>query len=1143
MLKNWLAMVFIIIMMLLLAPRSGMSGLIQTSVSREPEDPKIESYLPIDFDKRPDQRFKVWVFFTDKGATELNEIEFLVENKVRKLLPRTLSRRKKATGEERISGLFDLDVSKEYIDSVLRTGAVHRTTSRWLNAVSIEATAREIHEISLLPFVSSVRPVAGLMRREIPPEISATREEPFLNLREAFQHDYGNSLTQSMLIVVPPLHDLGYSGNGILIGVLDTGFRKDHLAISGLDIVAEHDFVFDDDDTQYDPSDPDDYSDSHGTAVLSIMAGNAEGELIGPAFGASFLLGKTEDTRSETPIEEDYWVEGIEWMETQGVDIVSSSLGYTRFDDDTGYEFSDLDGNTAVTTVAADFAASLGVLVVNAAGNSRGSEWGHIITPADGDSVMAVGAVNSAGVLASFSSPGPTYDGRTKPDVCAMGVGNYYALNVDTVSYSYGSGTSFATPMVAGAAALILEAQQGWTAMEIMEKLKDTASQSDFPDNDYGWGIINALRAADLDLPFVMFLDLTVDDDSTGESLGNGNGFPEAGETVELAITVTNLGDTTASGLTAALRTQDIYVSLTDSAETFPDLEPDDSTACEDDFDFSLSDTLPMAHDVSFTVLISDGESREWEYDFLIHTGQMFLVSGEVMGPDLLPLPNTLILSLGPIDSLGKFLEFDTTLTDEEGHFEKYFFPGNYSVQALQDGYLLSDGMFITLPPDTSLSFTLTSPELSIDTDSLVMWLDEGLAGSDTITVTNTGTGTLFFSVQEANYPQSRAWRTSPEHTEVIAGAVARLLEDRQQWMRRSANITGAYDGKVSPPAINYSPVDSLWNFIYPDTDQKTDMDIKSFYFQFNPGEDMLYFRLTGYRPWAEVPGTWWGVFVLDADANPMTGDPEFGGNEYILLRDPLLGELLLEWNEVMQDYDFIDFLPYAVVEDSVFEVGINRTMIELTGEDPQLMNVVGGFLWPVGLDTASLGDAFPADGGTEVISVTIHDDQWLKFEPQWALLAPSTSAEIIVDVELESPEEETLRSSLLFVFNEPLSEPFKLPVIVHTPTGIEPGEEEKQIPIAYSLSQNFPNPFNPITNMHYDVPNSTAGKVKVLIRIFDMRGRFVRTLVDEEKEPGSYSVVWDGTDERGEVVSSGVYLYRMDSGDFSSLKKMILLR
>jgi subtilisin family serine protease len=1154
----------LISLILFLAPASP-AQIIQREPARPLEEPRIADHLRTGLREDPERNFKVWVFFTDKGTDRKEQLDLMVKEALNQLPSRSLSRREKATGEKYFSGLFDLPVSADYVRKVRAAGARERAVSRWLNAVSVRATASEIREIAKLPFVHSIRPVAGFMRT-VPPPWMERHSQPQNPVRSMFQHDYGNSLPQVIQIMVPALHDMGYTGSGVLVGVLDAGFRKDHAALSGLDIVAEHDFVFDDDDTQYDPGNPEDYSDFHGTGVLSIMAGNAEGDLVGPAFGASFLLGKTEDTRSETPVEEDFWVEGIEWMESQGVDIVSSSLGYTTFDDETGYEWSDLDGNTAVTTVAADFAASLGVLVVNAGGNERQGEWGHIITPADGDSVCAVGAVDALGTIASFSSPGPSYDGRTKPEVSAMGVGNYFALNVDTVSFSNGSGTSFATPLVAGASALLAEVHPEWTAMDLLERLKSSASRSGTPDNDYGWGIINALRAADLDVPYVLLLGWTVDDDSTGESLGNGNGFPEAGETIELPLLVTNSGDTSATGLSAVLRTEDAFVTLMDSTETFPDLMPDDTTYCEDDFLFALSDSIPAPHTIFFTVLVTDSDAREWEYSFGIDTGELFRLTGEIRGPDMSPLPGAMAIVLGPIDSLGKFESALLVPANEDGQFETFLDPGFYAAQALQPGYLMNDAFLVGLPPDTSLLIQLTSPLFSLDTDSVVFHLGLEQSGSDTIRVTNAGSGSLTFSIQEANgqpLPGAALSGTLLSGEKTRAGgrreklsanlrgrpmpeAVSRILKGIGRDTGRRAAGTLLSKGDLSEqrlPLMNaIQPADSLWNPIYGDTDQKTDMDIETFSAQFDPGENMLYLRLSGWRPWREVPGTWYGAFLIDADTNPFTGDPTFG-NEYLLLRDPFQGSYIVEWSEASQDYEFLDYLSYTAIEDSLFELGVSLDMVELTGEDLELMHVSAGFLWPVGMDTLALNDALPDDGGSLFATVSIHDDDWLGVEPRWVTLSPGASAEIVVRVDVASEPPGTLRSSLLFVSNEPLSEPFGLPVIVNPPTGVEGGGSGVQLPRVYSMSQNYPNPFNPLTSIRYDVPSTNGGKAKVLLRVYDVRGRFLRTLVDAVKEPGSYSVVWDGRDERGETVSSGIYFYRMISGDFTSSRKMILIK
>ncbi len=183
-----------------------------------------------------------------------------------------------------------------------------------------------------------------------------------------------------------------------------------------------------------------------------------------------------------------------EWAEALGAEVVSSSLGYIDW-----YTFEDMNGEVAVTTIAADRAVDLGVVVVTAVGNERDNPWGHLIAPADGFGVIAVGAVDSNGTVAYFSSPGPTFDGRIKPEVVALGINNWLADNAPGDNdYRRGSGTSFATPLVAGVAALLLEIYPEWTPDQVRAALLDTASLSLNPDNNLGWGIVNAALAARL---------------------------------------------------------------------------------------------------------------------------------------------------------------------------------------------------------------------------------------------------------------------------------------------------------------------------------------------------------------------------------------------------------------------------------------------------------------------------------------------------------------------------------------------------------------------------------------------------------------------------------------------------------------------
>ncbi|MCX6835114.1 MAG: S8 family serine peptidase, partial [candidate division Zixibacteria bacterium] len=217
--------------------------------------------------------------------------------------------------------------------------------------------------------------------------------------------------------------------------------------------------------------------------------GYAPGRLIGPAFGANFILCKTEDISSETAVEEDNWVAALEFADSVGTDVISTSLSYSDW-----YQYADMDGQTAVISRAASTCDALGIVMVPAAGNS-GPASGTVRAPADAFDILSVGAVDRSAIIATFSSRGPTFDGRIKPEVCAMGVETYGAGTLSDGSYRYASGTSLAAPLVAGAACLILEARPELTPAMVRRALQGTASRSSQLDNDYGWGVIDVGKA------------------------------------------------------------------------------------------------------------------------------------------------------------------------------------------------------------------------------------------------------------------------------------------------------------------------------------------------------------------------------------------------------------------------------------------------------------------------------------------------------------------------------------------------------------------------------------------------------------------------------------------------------------------------
>jgi subtilisin family serine protease len=390
----------------------------------------------------------------------------------------------------------DLPIAPARVSAIRATGATVRTESRWLNAVSVLANDAELRAIMRLPFVASVRPLRASQRVEAP-------EAPLPGLEGGVAAiDYGYATQQLSMIGIPSMHTRGYRGEGMVIGILDTGFHRVHEAFHStehpLQVIAEHDFVKNDGNTDIQSGD-DGWQHAHGTWILGTLAAYKPGGVVGSAFNASFVLAKTEDVTSETSVEEDYYVAGLEFIEAHGADLATSSLGYIDW-----YTPEMLDGNTAITTRGVNAATANGLVCITAAGN-EGHDANpttlHIIAPADAPNVITCGAANSDGSIAGFSSDGPSADGRVKPEVLARGVATATVASTNPTGVSALSGTSLSTPIVAGVAALVLEARGEFGVTEMRNALCTTAS--DFvstgttdPLFARGYGIVSAIRAA-----------------------------------------------------------------------------------------------------------------------------------------------------------------------------------------------------------------------------------------------------------------------------------------------------------------------------------------------------------------------------------------------------------------------------------------------------------------------------------------------------------------------------------------------------------------------------------------------------------------------------------------------------------------------
>lgn len=439
---------------------------------------------------------KYFIYFKDKGVepTEKLEKSSPVYNSALSLLSqKSIERRIKNLGDDNIITYEDLPLMNDYILQLEQIGIKIENKLRWFNAVTAYLSDEEKNIAAGFSFVEKIEPVRKFVFES--PELEMPSQ--FLKQPGNFtDFDYGPSFGQLQLSDVPAVHSKGITGEGVLLGLLDTGFDwKNHESLNDATVVAEYDFIFKDESTANDSLDnPSQHN--HGTLVFSIVGGFKEGSLIGSAFGSEFILAKTEDIRSEKHIEEDNYAAAIEWMESYGVDITSSSLGYSTFDPpEFSYNYSDMDGKTTVVTQAVELAFRRGVMTISSAGNEGNSSWRYITAPADGINTFAIGAVNNNNEVATFSSRGPSYDGRIKPEVVTQGVGVYCAAAGNFTGYLTASGTSVAAPIASGISALLLSAYPHIKNTQVRNILIETADNSSSPNNEKGYGLLSAVKA------------------------------------------------------------------------------------------------------------------------------------------------------------------------------------------------------------------------------------------------------------------------------------------------------------------------------------------------------------------------------------------------------------------------------------------------------------------------------------------------------------------------------------------------------------------------------------------------------------------------------------------------------------------------
>ena len=430
-----------------------------------------------------------WIYFTDKPNVQTS-----ITNPITILTQKAIDR-KNAHGVS--IDARDVPVNETYISQLKNaTGITVKAKSKWFNAVHVRGSVTDINNLkTTFSFVDKI--VFADRNLNVTKTVKQKQASKLQTALTTF--NYGNATNQIQMIKGDQLHVSNYIGTGITVAVLDAGFPNVNMMASfqrlrnAGNLKGSYDFVQRDTDVYTNTTS------HHGTLVLSTMAGYVENQFVGTAPDASYYLFITEDAPTENPVEESYWVEAAERADSLGVDVINTSLGYTTYDN-TNYSYttSDMDGNTAFITKGANIAFEKGMLLINSAGNEGNSSWGIVSAPADAAGVLTIGAVNSLGNYASFSSRGSNTQSTQKPDVVAQGQASA-VINENDVIYT-ANGTSFSSPIMAGGIVCLWQALPNKTNAEIMQLVRESASQYNTPDYFLGYGIPNLQTALNLAL-------------------------------------------------------------------------------------------------------------------------------------------------------------------------------------------------------------------------------------------------------------------------------------------------------------------------------------------------------------------------------------------------------------------------------------------------------------------------------------------------------------------------------------------------------------------------------------------------------------------------------------------------------------------
>ncbi|MFQ6093581.1 MAG: FlgD immunoglobulin-like domain containing protein, partial [bacterium] len=630
-------------------------------------------------------------------------------------------------------------------------------------------------------------------------------------------------------------------------------------------------------------------------------------------------------------------------------------------------------------------------------------------------------------------------------------------------------------------------------------------------------------RGSPIDVRAVLaFSDWSIDDDDQGASQGDGDGFANPGETIELKVSLVNTGLLAGENVVGALRTSDEFISIVDSTVSFGDIDPDSVVGSLDAFVLSISEGTPQGHQATFDLIMTDTPGNRWSDGFGLTVYLTSTVSGRITDVyDGRGIPGATLHWLGPINEItGGYEGEGWSAADDDGNYLLSLINGRYWIRGEAPGFLPSHWLNILFPPDTSgVDFALTSPRIECEPDSLTIQLNPGGTGQRNLEVSNVYSGVLQYAILQM------------EPSLLVQMGACFTVDSLRPFILHPDSMPKLPQGAVETDAPVPDP--ERWRLIYIDGDEPDNtFDLDRMYAQ-NDDRD-LYFKITAHEPWSN-PRTGLDLYIwIDADNNVQTGAFSWGlGAEYLLITGS--GSYLLRWNPRREYFDFQSYLPYEKLPSNADSLEVGIHLADIGG--PQRVNLVFVFS---NIEKGRVDDVAP-DGGF-YIPYSLYNAEWLWVNPTFGQVAAGRTDEITLSFDATGLLPGEYNLNLVIENNQPDGGPVVIPVRLTVGQTTVEGTDPSILPTEYALAQNYPNPFNPYTDIRYQIPDGRSPLLTAL-KVYNILGQHVRTLVNEEQEAGYYTVTWDGRNDRGNEVSSGIYFYRMEAGDFRNTKRMLLLK